>query len=49
MLTTQEPSSQVAVFLLIVESCEHQVERLEHFCMSLGPAEGSTGDKKFGN
>ena len=42
MLTAWEhPSLQVAVFRFIV-SCEHQVERLDCFCMSLGLAEGST-------
>ena len=46
-LTTREPSSQAAAFLFVIESCEHQVERLECFCVSLGPAEGSTGDGRI--
>ena len=45
--TTQEPSSQAAMFLFAIESCEHQVNRLERFCMRFGPAEGSTGDGRF--
>ena len=51
MLTTQEPSSQAAVVFFATESCEHQVNRLECFCVRLGPAEGSAGpgDGRFSN
>ena len=34
-------SLNVTAFHFVVESCEHQVERLELFYTSLGPAEGS--------
>ena len=38
-----QPSLNVAAFHFVVESCEHQVQRLELFYTSLGPAEGSLG------
>ena len=49
MLTAQEPASQAAMFLFAIESCEHQADRLECFCVRLGPAEDSTGDGRFSN
>ena len=44
-----QPSLNVAAFRFVVESCEHQVQRLDLFYTSLAPAEGSLvlEDSKF--
>ena len=49
MLTAWELSLQAAAFYFILESCEHQAERLEHFCENVGPAQGSTGEQRYRN